>query len=322
MITQKQIAQELGLSIITVSRALRSHPDLAEDTREKVLNKAIELGYPKIAPRTAQGVQAKRIGVVPYQSAGTGFFESEFHHRIFTSLETECQKQGVEIVLQFHRSGEIPLCVKNRTVDAVCLLGRYTPDSIRFADEIPTLAVSSFIRGLSIPRVVADNVGGSAEVTEHLISLGHRKILFLGAEGDSGPSIYGDRADGYRMAMARHGLTALVRLPENGTIPTEGDLKGLEGFTAVQCCSDGSALTLLNLLETHSIAVPQKLSLAGFDDITDSSRRGLTTYGPDWAAMGRLAAFLLVARPQELLHTQFQMVVPGKLLPRRTTTAL
>lgn len=321
MVTQKQIAEELGLSIITVSRALRQHPDLAEETRDKVLNKAIELGYPKITPRAGRTVGAKRIGVVPFQPAGSNFFESQFHHRIFMALEAECQKLDVEIVLQFHRPEETPLCVKNRTVDAVCLLGRYSSESVTFAKEIPTLAVSSFTAGAAVSRLVADNIGGATAVTEHLISLGHRKILFLGSESDKGAGIFSDRENGYRLAMARHGLEPAVRRLANESVPSEKDLEGLEHFTAVQCQSDGAALILLDLLEKHSIAVPQKLSLAGFDEVADSAMRGLTTYAPDWEAIGRLAAFLLVYQP-EILHTQFQMTAPGELLTRRTTASL
>ena len=184
MITQKQIAQELGVSIITVSRALRRHPDLADETRERILEKAMELGYSKAIRLTAKEVETRRIGVVPYQGSGANLFESELHQRIFRALEKECQKRQVEIVLEFHRNGEIPLCVKNRTVDAVCLLGRYSPESIQFAQHIPTLAVSSFASGAKIPRVVADNLAGMAEITGHLIGLGHRKILFLSPKGE------------------------------------------------------------------------------------------------------------------------------------------
>jgi len=280
------------------------------------------MGYLKATRPTAKEVETRRIGVVPYQGSGVNLFESEFHQRIFRALEKECQKRQIEIVLEFHRNGEIPLCVKNRTVDAVCLLGRYSQESIQFAQHIPTLAVSSFASGAKVPRVVADNLAGMAEMTDHLVGLGHRRILFISPKGEPLTGMYRDRLDGYSLAMARHGLRSEVCYVGEQVRPLPVDLAALEGFTAVLCADDADALGLLDLLEGKGIEVPGGLSLAGFDDISDAAQRGLTTYAPDWEAMGRHAAHLLSFRPQEQLCSEFKLVVPGRLISRRTVAAV
>ena len=320
MVTQKHIADSLGISIVTVSRALRGHPDLADETKERILTKATELGYPRSAPRSFAGATSRRIGVVLYQIGGSNFLDSELHRRIFGALEAECRGYGVEVVLQFPRPGEVPSCVLNQEVDAVCLLGRYTPEAVRFAQDIPTLSVASFTPGAPISRVVPDNTAGIAETTEHLIGLGHRRILMLSMEGGRQTGTYRHRIDGYLAAMGRHGLApAIHNFPPTEELSIDPGLA--QGYTAVVCSSDGIALNLLRRLEESGIAVPGAVSLTGFDDLQGAAQRGLTTYAPDWEAMGRLVAFLLSYRPQETLRSGFHLTVPGKLVVRRSTAA-
>lgn len=320
MVTQKQIADTLGISIVTVSRALRGHPDLAVATKERILSKASELGYPRNSPRAANVAPVGRIGVVLYQLSGENFLESELHRRIFGALETECRRFGVEVVLQFPRAGEIPLCVQKGSVDAVCLLGRYTAETVRFSREIPTLAVASYTPGAPVARVVPDNTAGIALATDHLLDLGHRRILMIAAQNSARTGTYQDRVDGYLLAMARRGLPAeVVTLDENRDLDLSPDR--LAGYTAVVTASDGIAHSILDKLRGTGIAIPRDLSITGFDDLQGSDRHGLTTYAPDWEAMGRHVAFLLSFQPQETLRSDFHVTVPGRLIVRGSAAA-
>lgn len=313
-INQAKIAGELGLSVITVSRALRNHPDLAEATRERILEKARELGYTRL--RTAKSNDAtRRVGVLFYGDPDQPDpLASGVKRQIFFGLHHHCKKLHAETIIEMPSPLEVPPAVRNRTVEAVFLFGRYTMESVALLGDIPALAVSSYTEDLTLPRITADNFNGMSKATEHLIRLGHTKIVFLG-EDDPRTQIYADRARGYEWAMRRNGLEPQVVLwnPENG--PAPASLKALRKGQALACGSDSLACSAMNHLEGLGWKLPVDCSVVAFDDVTASSRQ-LTTYAPDWTLMGKLAADLLLAWPGFPRRQSVAMIVPGQLVVR------
>lgn len=316
MINQKDIAKRLGLSIMTVSRALRDHPDLSEMTKARVVQKALEMGYRKSEAPARKVKQSTRVAVLAYESrlSGTPLFETDVPHSIFVSLQKECRRQGVETIVEFPESGQTPLSVKNGSARAVFLFGRYTAEDVALVRHLPILAVSSFIYDKELPRIVADNDGGMIDVTEHLIQMGHRNILFLGID-EQKTELYRARGEGYAVAMARHGLTARALFVDHRAI--DRYLNELQGFTAIACSCDSMATALMDVLQP--LGQLEKYSIAGFDNLITSEPYGLTSYQPDWNYMGRIAAKMLISHSEEYKNTGVKIVVPGKLIARRST---
>ncbi|WP_043583606.1 LacI family DNA-binding transcriptional regulator [Geminisphaera colitermitum] len=335
-VNQQQIAKALNLSVITVSRALRDHPDLAADTKIRILQKARELGYTKFQARTQMmgntGIfretsgsngngHPARVGILLYESDEAhqvDLLRSDVRRSIFLALQKECQRREVETMIETPAAGDIPLLVKNRTVSGVFLFGRYTEAAARLLGDTPALAVSSFISCGGLPRIVADNAGGMREATEYLIGMGHKKILFVGS-ADSRTQIFRERADGYVVAMHRAGLVSEVYFtPEAKEVPN--DL--LRRFTAIACSSDSMAYTLQNQMFARGWKLPDECSMVAFDNLLAQDRSlKVTSYGPDWDLMGRLAAGLLLARPLDLQGNNVVVTVPGKLHVRGSTMA-
>lgn len=319
MINQKEIAKTLGLSIMTVSRALRDHPDLSEQTKARVIQKAREMGYSRIPVAATKTSQQRRVAVLAYERKGSErLFDSDVHRAIFLAIQKECQKQGVETVVEFPQQGQLPISVKNSTVSGAFVFGRYTPQDVAPLRGLPTLAVSSFTTEKMFARIVADNFGGMAEVTEHIIKLGHKKILFVGRREDN-TELHRERENGYAVTMYRYGLTPQPLYLHEKEL--DAHLPSFEPYTAVACSCDGLAGPLLKLLQKQGIPVPGRFAVAGFDDLPSSSALNITTYAPDWERMGRLAANLMLLNPGSLQDNNIRIIVPGQLVVRGSTQA-
>ena len=317
MVSQRQIAEKLGVSINTVSRALRNHPDLSEETKGRIRQTAAELGYGRLSRMPAHGLNVERVGILFFCQDNTNLLDSEIYRQIFMAIEQEFQRAHVETVCQFPEKGETPLCVKNRTVDGLLLFGRYTEESVRFAKDFPTLSISSHPCKSGIPRISTDNAGGIASLTEYLIELGHRHILFFGPASRPFTQMYRDRANGYLTAMTRHGLTP--ELQESAHENENLRIAPLpEDCTAVVGASDAFALSMMHHLAEQDPERLARLSITGFDNLQESEQEGLTTFAPNWNTMGILAAHFLIHRP-EILTQNFNVVVPGRILHRSST---
>jgi len=321
-ISQKQIADALNLSIITVSRALRNHPYLSDETRARVLDKAKELGYAKTRPNPVEeAVKPRRAGVIFYEAPSQIkiSFASRMKSHIFYALQKECQRLQVETLIETVELDEVPMLVSNRTIDVAFVFGRYTPESLARLGDIPTLAVSSFIAAPGLSRIVADNVRGMQEATEHLISLGHKKILFVGSE-DPHTRLFRERAQGYLIAMHEHGLEPVMQYFRNYQVPAEN----LEGYTGFACASDALAYEVQHQLGGKGLRLPEDRSVVGFDNLAHEyplERNKITTYGPDWELMGRTAADLLLSEPLKVHNQGLTVTVPGKMYLYDSTAA-
>jgi LacI family transcriptional regulator len=330
MIAQKEIAKALGVSAVTVSRALRNHPDLAEETRERILQKARDLGYGRHkAPRGQSMI--RRLGVLLYETEldekdQFWFSESEIPRRILASLQKEAYKKQIETIFESSRVEEVPLMIRNRTVDAAIIMGRYEPEALSHLRNIPAVSVSSYVANDWLARVVVDNFRGMQIVTEHMISLGHKRILFLGGEKGGSSELHRERERGYSFAMHSHGLDPesiycsgwrLEQIEADRLIETR-----LLNATAIACSSDPLAYLALTIFQQAGKSIPQDCSLASFDGNSDSEARGLTTYTPDWALLGRVAVDFVSSSAQNLLGNGMELVVPGRLVVRGTVRAV
>lgn len=338
-VSQKQIADALNLSVITVSRALRDHPDLATDTKIRILQKAREMGYSKPLPRNGNGGtsphtlatggnntngngQPRRIGILLYESDEShqvDLLKSDVRRSIFLALQKECQRHEVETLIETPSPDSPPLLIKNRTVGGVFIFGRYTPETIRLLGDTPALAVSSFIECGGLPRIVADNARGMRESTEYLIGLGHKKILFV-SNAESRTQLFRERADGYVAAMHRAGLAPEVRFLKEGEKLSEEEIRR---YTGLACASDAQAYVIQDQLLARGWKLPEECSMVAFDNLVALDHPlKVTTYAPDWDLMGRLAAGLLLSRPLDLQGKDVVITVPGRLIVRGSTMAV
>src|SRR3954453_634255 len=206
----EDVAQAAGVSIATVSRALRGLPMVSADTRQRVLLAAAELQY--VASPTASSPASRRTmvvgGVVPYV---TRWY---FAHLIAGASEV-LRRHGYHVLL-FDVGGEgpeRPMLLESRAlfrrVDGVLVLSlrmQATERKLLVNLGVPVVTVGVPGDGWTCVRI--DDVMASTRATEHLVALGHRDIAFVGGEpADTGdfPTPM-DREHGFRSTMSRHGL--------------------------------------------------------------------------------------------------------------------
>lgn len=302
--TIDDVARAAGVSLATVSRALRGLPNVSPATRQRVLDAAESLHYrpDPNASRLAAGA-SHSLGVL---APG---FHSWYVGGVLAGAESVLSRRGFDLLLR-SAVRDTPtsvvqsiLALRGR-VDALLLVDVHLEDDeleevARFGH--PILTLGSRTRG--IDSLTIDNREAGRAVANHLVNLGHRRIALV--EGDPDLAMEHasgfERRAGFRDALAEHGLEPLAIV--NGGFSVQG---GGEAFTelwalserptAVFCVSDEMALGLLATARRQGISVPGELSVVGFDDHDLAEAEDLTTVRQDVPELGMLAARRLLAR--------------------------
>lgn len=281
--TSFDIAQRAGVSQATVSRALRDSPLVSAATREKVLRVARELNYQ--VDRSAAGLRSQRSrtlalllfeGPDPNDSNVNPFFLS-----LLGNISRAANLRGFDVLLSFQQTSQnwhYEYEVSNRA-EGIILLGY--GDYLRFTDKLAGLLSEDahfVLWGVSRPGLEAhavgcDNVTGGAAATGHLLSLGRRRIAFLGEVTDRCPEFKG-RYRGYLEAHGAAGIEAdpALALPTQG--PEAGGFEAMSrlldsgvSFDAVFAASDLIAIGAVRRLLGAGLRVPADVAVVGFDDI-------------------------------------------------------
>ena len=281
-VTMRHVAAALGVSVTTVSKVLNNRGDIGEEMRERVLAKVEELGYrPNAVARSLTLRRTHTLGVLVADLMHSFFVE------IVASIEEYIHPLGYGLLLC--NVGEDPArerpqlqMLLDRQVDGVILAsvdaqhGDALLSRVIAAGKGLVLIDRDDHPSLDCHRVLTDDHQVGQLATEHLIALGHRRIAHL--QGPSALVHAARREQGYRTAMARHGLTvapewvvscgfkekdgydAVMRLSE--TAPD---------VTAVFVASDFAAIGALSAAFANGWRVPEELSIVGAGGIAHLS---------------------------------------------------
>lgn len=299
MITIKDIAKSAGVSHTTVSRALRGDQRIPPDTTARIVQLASEMGY--VPNSIAQSLNAQRtntIGMLVTSVADPVVMD------FMEGAEDVAQERGYCIFLSTSRNDPIrELNVvetfQRRRVDGVIVVASRSGNQYGLPLEriqVPLVLLDSEEVHDSHPAVNVDNIGGAALAIAHLLQLGHCRIGYIGATDRRSTNL--KRLTGYRQTLQNAGITLD---PSWAIHPVAGDdiergRLGLEhclaaGVTAIFCYNDQIAISVLNSCYHKGIAVPQHLSVVGYDDIRPASyvNPPLTTVRQPLQQMGRTA---------------------------------
>ncbi len=251
-VTLNDIAQKLGVSIITVSKALRGHPDISHNTAELIKKTAEELGYsPNFMARNLAARKSNTIGVVLPQIAHH-FFSSIMDHiysyarmnnyEVFLTVSqenAEMQKKQIQTLLSMRVDGII-ISISQDTEDFgifEAATSRQVP--LVFMDRIPNLN--------NCNTVTVDDRGGAYKVIDHAIKLGYKKIGHFA--GYTNINIGRERMLGFRQAMSDHGLEI------NYDWIVEGDFGEKSGYDSFMKLYHEKNLPDLILAVTYPVAI-------------------------------------------------------------------
>lgn len=325
----ESVAEMAGVSVSTVSRALRSVPGVSAATRKRVQNAARQLGYSAspAASRLATG-RTRAVGIV------VPVLAKWFFGKVIGEAAQTLREAGFDVLL-FELA---TLAQRERFFGGAHLHGR-TDGVIIMAlqptkDELESLTSQGQAVALlgaeaqGIGSVSVDNVGAGRAAVRHLLNLGHERIAFIGIRDEEGSNLGGvpplQRLMGYREALAEVGMprdSKLEQFDENSVAGGAAAMSRLlvaeQVPTAAFVASDEMAFGVLKVLRKAGLEVPRDFSVLGFDNHELCDVVDLTTMDHEVAEQGQDAARILLdilnGRPPAAL------VRPARLVVRETT---
>ncbi|MDK2931623.1 MAG: hypothetical protein PWR07_1754 [Bacillota bacterium] len=319
-VTIKDIAKIVGVSPTAVSRALNGHRDIGEETRAKIKRVAQELGYRRNA--IARGLVTRKtdtIGLFVLGRGATGFGDP-FAYEVILGVMDTVSAAGYDLVLygvggpsnrgRCDGASYVGKC-KERRVDGVIMMGLRTddPQYRSLGDlDVPCVLIDVAPPQDGIGFVASDNVLGAKNATEHLLSLGHRRIAML--NGHAHATVSAERLEGYKIALMNAGIAYDPALTFEGDFSSDSGARAAEYFmalprdmrpTGVVAASDVMAIGLMQMLKAMGMRVPQDVSVVGFDDIPSAAHVDppLTTVRQARYDLGATAARMVLQRLEE-----------------------
>ncbi len=317
------VAEAAGVATSTVSRAFSNPGRVARATRDHVLAVAAELGYqPNPHARALLSGRHHTVAMVVSDITNPHYFE------LIRGAELRAKASGYTLVLvNAEESPRIEFEQVQRlvpTVDGFLLAASRLPDEnlVQVAGQRPVVLMSRELPGLS--SVVLDHSAGCRHIVEHLASLGHRRIVYL--SGPRNSWMAATRWAALSGAAAELSVEALRTEPFVPKVTQGGvaaDAAVNSGATAIVAHNDLLAIGVMQRLERRGIAVPDEVSVVGFDNIfaADLCTPGLTTLGGAHVDVGRVAVEMLLGLADHAGRdaTPAQVALPTELVLRGST---
>jgi DNA-binding LacI/PurR family transcriptional regulator len=333
--TLRDVAEVAGVSFKTVSNVLNDHPQVREETRARVLAAVAQLGYrPNLSARNLRRGHSGVIGLaVP--ELGQAFFAQLADDVIHTAAEL-----GLVVLVEQtggdrDRELEVLRSPRLSLTDGLLLapLGLTADDARAAAPGTPLVVLGEPLFPGPVDHVTMQHAAAARAATEHLLGLGRRRVLLLGAHDNETASVAGLRHAGYTAALEAAGIAvddALVVPIEtwdrpNGARAMADVLASGTRMDAVFAMNDDLALGALRALQERGLRVPHDVALVGFDDVADGrfAYPSLTTVEPGRHEVARLAVRYLRERIADRRAGELapRVVAPDFRLVVRESTA-
>ncbi|MDQ0393273.1 LacI family DNA-binding transcriptional regulator [Labrys monachus] len=327
-ITVKDLARQLGMSVSTVSRAFYDDAVIAPETREKVLRRAVEIGYqPNPLARGLITKSSRIVGLV------VSDITNPFYPEVMVRLTEQFQAEDFNVML-------VVASPTRNEEEAVRVLLSYHPDLVVMLATTLSSAASASCRKVGTPvvffnrvgsdensyAVTCDNVLGGRLIADHLIDRGHRRLGFVAGRPDASTNV--DRWHGFQARCAERGVAppastgGVAFSYEAGFAGALDLLNREEKPTALFCANDILAIGAMDAARRGlGLSIPADLSVIGFDDIgmASWSSHALTTVRQPIARMiDRTTALALALARGNAVQPAVERL-PGELIDRNTT---
>lgn len=328
-VTMRDLGKRLGVSAVTISKALAGKSGVSEEMRQKIIRLADELGYVNPNAQVSHKDKGLDVGIlIPANFFSNDSFYAMLYKELVQSL-TEAGHFGLlELVApEMQRDLILPNLLRNRRMDAIILLGQpsraYT--ELLVSQPLPVVCMDFFDTTIKADMVVGDSAGGSAGLTQHLIEKGHRDIAFYGTVRATSSIM--ERYLGYTAAMMSNDLPVRPEylIPDRDAGGTLMPLRLPEKRpTALVCNCDWAARWAIDQLRQQGIRVPEDISIVGFDDCdyTPATVPALTTYRVNKKDMCQTVVQLLANRCAGSQQPRCRVVVGGEMVFRDSVKPL
>ena len=332
IVTLKDVARVAGVSYATVSRALSGSPEIGEGTRKRVIKICEEMGY---TPNTvARAMVMKRTNIIGLIVTS---IDNPFMSEMTAHLEIYARQCGYNLMIcnssyDPDLEKEVFSLLMGRNVDGIIMIpvGSESYDALKpMTAQVPTVFVGENMIELPENYVSVDNTTGMQQATEYLYSLGHRRILYLGARDNS--MTHKLRADGYYNACKKLSIEPNVLRNSSARSSLQvGYELAKEHFeqspseTAILCATDTLAIGVIQAAYEKGIRIPEDLSLMGFDNISFSALPpiSLTTVNQPKLEIAVSALDMLLNRIERPDTPHTKMILAPSLIIRSSCRAL
>lgn len=328
-IKMASIAAKLGVSTVTVSKALSGQKGVSEEMREQIKELADQMGYkqPSVKKDDMKS-KSYNIGVI-VQERCFGKYES-FYWLMYQEVaakayQKECFTMLEVISMEDEKNFELPKLIKEKKVDGIILIGRPNNGYIqrlRSESTIPMECLDFFDESSNCDAVISDGYFGTYRLTNYLFSMGHEDIAYVGTLLYT--SSINDRYFGYCKSMMEHGR----KIPEEWVMDDRnmetGD-GGLNHFkfklpekmpTAFVCNCDITASNLIKTLREKGYRIPEDISIVGFDNYIYPGLCdiGITTYDVNVKEMVRRSINILLKKMNGEIYRSGVSIVEGTIV--------
>ena len=331
MPTIRDVAKRAGVSPITVSRVINNNDYVSTKTRQRVEAAIEELGYvPNMLGPSLRSKQTMTLALVMTD------ITNPFWTTVARGVEDVAQANGYSTILCNTDESEdkqehyLNMLLRRR-IDGILLVPASSDDpkpvQLIQKQNIPVVLLDRHVANIQVDIVRADSEGGAYHLTEHLLSLGHRRIALL--TGRKTVSTAVERANGYLKALADAGVPNNKSqiywgnfTIESGYTMTKNVISTTPPPTAIIAANNFIALGALQVLRATGWQVPNDIALVTFDDtpVTLPVDSFLTVLSQPAREMGQRAAQLLIDRLGETKDTEYRhLILPTEIIIRSSS---
>ena len=306
-VTIQDVARSAGVSAMTVSRVVNGEPNVRDSTRQAVQAAIAQLNYsPNAAARSLAAGEATHIGLL-YANPSAAYL-SQF---LIGALEA-ARRAGCHLIVEASESdsadelAEATRSFATTNVEGVILPPPLSESQVILAEldaaGIPVVTVAMGFPRPGSMNVRIDDCAAAAEMTRHLLDLGHRNIGFI--RGHPNHIASHERARGFALALKEYGINPAEAAVEQGYFTFRSGLVAAERLlarrnppTAIFASNDDMAAAAVSVMHRRGLSVPGDVSVVGFDDTTIATTiwPELTTVKQPIAAMAEAALDLMLS---------------------------
>lgn len=332
-VRMSDIAKRLGVSTVTVSKALADQKGVSEELRERIKALAEEMGYKAPASARQETQRSYNLGVIMGEIYAEKYatFYWEFYQKIITCAGQE----NCYVILEMldsvrEKELEEPKLVQGDKIDGLMILGSVQTKYLQMLKKkcrMPVVYVDFYNRQLQEDCVISNSFYGAYHMTNYLFDMGHRRIGFVGTTLAT-ESIM-DRYLGYLKSLMEHGAEiredwVLKDREENSVYCFDMISLPEELPTAFVCNSDLTAGRMVKSLQEAGYRVPEDVSLVGYDDwmYPGMCDVPITTYSVNMTKMAETGIDLLVRRIGGDSSRSNMQIIEGEVVIRDSVRRL
>ncbi|MCJ7840159.1 substrate-binding domain-containing protein [Lederbergia sp. NSJ-179] len=331
-VTMKEIAEKIGVSSVTISKALNDKEGVSDELKDRIKEIAKEMGYRfNTAARSIRDGLSHNIGVIipeRYTNVVQSFY-MYFYQSISKALE-DAGYYGILHILSTkdEENQTLPRTYMEQKIDGYIVLGQIHKPYIKRLKtiELPIVFMDFYDEHSDIAAVTTDNFYGAYEITNYLFHNGHREIAFVGNIYST--SSIQDRFLGYYKSLLEHGIKLeqdfiLSDRDEHGTL-TEIELPEGRLPTAFVCNCDQVAHLLVGKLKSLGYQIPTDFSIVGFDNdiFATITEPGLTTVEVNIEEMAKTAVTFIHEKIKGEQRNYGRVQIKGKIVYRNSVQLL